>query len=64
MSAPIEIPKSAGKPVSELTDRELLEEIATNLRVAATALAAFQSSPMTGMLANMFGGALGKPGKR
>ena len=52
----IEIPKTADKPVSELTDRELLEEVATGMRIAAAAMAALQSSPMTGMLTSMFGG--------
>lgn len=59
MSAPIEVPSTIGKSVNELTDRELLEEIAGNLRIAAAAMAAFQQSPMSGMLANMLGGALG-----
>lgn len=59
MSAPIEIPPTAAKPISELTDRELLEEIAGNLRIAAVALSAFQQSPMSGMLASALGGMFG-----
>ena len=64
MSAPIEIPKTAHQPVSELTDRELLEEIAGNLRIAAQAMAAFQSSPMSGMLTNMLAPMLGAGRKK
>lgn len=59
MSAPIEIPKTVAQPIAELTDRELLEEIAGNMRIAAQAMAAFQSSPMSGMLTNMLAPMLG-----
>lgn len=63
MSAPIEIPKTAAKPVSELTERELLEEIAGNMRIAAQAMATFQSSPMSGMLSGMLAPMLGGTGR-
>jgi len=43
------------KPVAQMSDRELLEEIVTNMRVTAAALAAFQNGGMGKMMMSMLG---------
>lgn len=42
------------KPVSEMTDRELLEETVTTMRIVGAALAAFQEMGPAKMMASMF----------
>lgn len=54
----IPVPDTMSTPVADLSDRELLEEIAQNLRVAASAFLAFQSSPASRMMTGMLGGML------
>lgn len=44
------------KAVDEMTDRELLEECVTNMRVVGAALAAFQEMGPAQMMARMFSG--------
>lgn len=49
-------PTSSGlKSVEEMSDRELLEEIVTNMRFTAEALAAFQNGGMGKMMMSMLG---------
>lgn len=48
-------PVSAMKPVDEMTDRELMEEIVLSMRTVGSALAQFQTMGPMGMMKMMMG---------